>query len=63
MMTLTGNRIIDCALLSWFLAQLCKVVLDLILEDAVFAASDESQSLAMTTGTLKTRNGKIVTGE
>ena len=32
MMTLTGNRIIDCALLSWFLAQLCKVVLDLILE-------------------------------
>ena len=31
-MTLTGNRIIDCALLSWFLAQLAKVVLDIILE-------------------------------
>ena len=37
-------------------------VLDLILEDAVFAASDEAQSLAMTTGTLKTRNGKLVIG-
>ncbi len=31
-MTITGNRIIDCALVSWFLAQLAKVVLDLILE-------------------------------
>ena len=31
-MTLTGNRIIDCALLSWFLAQLTKVLLDLVLE-------------------------------
>ena len=31
-MTLTGNRIIDCALLSWFLAQLLKVVLDLVME-------------------------------
>lgn len=38
-------------------------VLDLTLEDAVFAASDETQSLAMTTETLKTRNGKIVIGE
>ncbi len=38
-------------------------VLDLILEDAVFAASDESQSLAMTTDTLKVRNGKIVVGD
>lgn len=38
-------------------------VLDLILEDAVFAASDEPQSLAMTTGTLKTKNGKLVIGE
>ena len=38
-------------------------VLDLIVEDAVFAASDESQSLAMTTDTLKTKNGKIVIGE
>ena len=36
---------------------------ELVVEDAVFAASDESQSLAMTTDTLKTRNGKIVTGE
>lgn len=38
-------------------------VLDLIVEDAVFAASDENQSLAMTTDTLKTKNGKIVVGE
>lgn len=38
-------------------------VLDLILEDAVFAASDETQSLAMTTDTLNTKNGKIVVGE
>lgn len=38
-------------------------VLELTLEDAVFAASDETQSLAMTTGTLKTRNGKIVVGD
>jgi hypothetical protein len=38
-------------------------VLDLILEDAVFAASDERQSLAMTTGSLKARNGKIVVGD
>lgn len=38
-------------------------VLDLILEDAVFAASDEAQSLAMTTNTLKTRNGRLVIGE
>ena len=38
-------------------------VLDLILEDAVFAASDESQSLAMTTDTLRTKNGKIIVGE
>lgn len=36
---------------------------ELVVEDAVFAASDESQSLAMTTGTLKAKNGKIVTGE
>ena len=28
---LTGNAIIDCALLAWFLAQLIKVVLDAIL--------------------------------
>lgn len=38
-------------------------VLDLIFEDAVFAASNEKKSLAMTTNTLKTRNGRIVIGE
>lgn len=38
-------------------------VCDLIFEDAVFAASDENQSLAMTKNTLKVRNGKIVIGE
>ncbi len=38
-------------------------VYELLVEDAVFASSDESQSLAMTTETLKTRNGKIVIGE
>ena len=38
-------------------------VLDLIVEDAVFAASDETHSLAMTTGTLKTKNGRLVIGE
>ena len=38
-------------------------VLDLIVEDAVFAASDETQCLAMTTGTLKTKNGRLVIGE
>ena len=38
-------------------------VLDLILEDAVFAASDETQSLAMTTDTLKTQNGRLVIGD
>ena len=38
-------------------------VLDLIVEDAVFAASDETQSLAMTTGTLSTKNSRLVIGE
>lgn len=38
-------------------------VCDLIFDDAVFAASDEAESLAMTTNTLKVRNGKIVIGE
>ena len=38
-------------------------VLDLIVEDAVFAASDETQSLAVTMDTLKTKNGRIVIGE
>ena len=30
-MQITGNHIIDCALVAWFLAQVIKVVLDLIL--------------------------------
>ena len=38
-------------------------VCDLVIEDAVFAASDESQSLATLTNTLKAKNGKIVIGE
>ena len=38
-------------------------VLDLIVEDAVFAASDEAQSLAMTTDTLKVKNGRLVIGD
>lgn len=38
-------------------------ILDLIVEDAVFAASDETQSLAMTTDTLNTKNGRLVIGE
>ena len=38
-------------------------VCDLIVEDAVFAASDETKSLAMTTGTLKVKNGKLVIGD
>ena len=38
-------------------------VLDLIVEDAVFAASDEAQSLAMTCDTLKVKNGRLVIGE
>ena len=38
-------------------------VCDLIVEDAVFAASDETESLAMTTNTLKVKNGKLVIGE
>jgi len=38
-------------------------VFELNVKDAVFAASDETQSLAMTTDTLKVKNGKIVTGE
>lgn len=38
-------------------------VFELIVEDAVFAASDETQSLAMTTETLKTKNSRIVIGE
>ena len=38
-------------------------VCDLIVEDAVFAASDETKSLAMTRDTLTVRNGRIVIGE
>ena len=38
-------------------------VFDLTVEDAVFAASDESQSLAMTQKTLKVKNAKIVVGD
>ena len=37
-------------------------VLDIVVEDAVFAASDETESLAMTRRTLNTRSGKIVMG-
>ena len=38
-------------------------VLDLIVDDAVFAASDEPQSLAQTRDTLKVKNGRLVIGE
>ena len=38
-------------------------VLDLIVEDAVFAASDETRSLAVTTDTLKVKNGRLVIGD
>ena len=38
-------------------------ICELIVEDAVFAASDETKSLAMTTGTLKAKNSKVVIGE
>ena len=38
-------------------------VMDLVVEDAVFASSDETLSLAMTRDTLRVRNGKIVIGE
>lgn len=38
-------------------------VYDLIVEDAVFAALDEKESLATMNGTLKTKNGRVVIGE
>lgn len=38
-------------------------VYDLIVEDAVFAASDEKESLAMLQGTLTCRNGRITVEE
>ena len=61
----------SCTILFLFLSRKFRLrgsvragdVLDLIVEDAVFAASDETQSLAMTTDTLKVKNGKIVIGE
>ena len=38
-------------------------VLDLTVVDAVFAASDETQSLAQTCETLRVKNGRLVIGE
>lgn len=38
-------------------------VCDLIFEDAIFASSNEKESLAMTTKTLRVRDGKIVIGD
>lgn len=38
-------------------------ILELAFEDAVFAAVDETQSLASSNGTLKTKNGRIVVGD
>ena len=38
-------------------------VFDLIVEDAVFAASEERDSLAMTRNTLRVKNSRIVIGE
>lgn len=38
-------------------------IYDLIVEDAVFAASDETQSLSVIQGTLKTKDGRIIIGE
>lgn len=38
-------------------------VCDLIVEDAVFAASDEKRSFAMTRRTLRTKDSRIVVGE
>lgn len=37
-------------------------ILELSLDDAVFAATDETKSLASISGTLKTANGRIVIG-
>jgi uncharacterized beta-barrel protein YwiB (DUF1934 family) len=34
--------------------------MELVVEDAVFAAFDETQSLGMTTDTLKIKNSKMV---
>ena len=38
-------------------------ILELSLDDAVFAASDEAESLSSAAGTLRTVNGRIVIGE
>ena len=38
-------------------------ILELSLDDAVFAASDEAESLSGTAGTLRTINGRIVIGD
>ena len=38
-------------------------VYELTVEDAVFAASDESRSLAMTQNTLAVKNARIVVGD
>ena len=38
-------------------------ICDLIVEDAVFAASDETQSLSTNQNTLQIKNGKIIVGE
>lgn len=38
-------------------------ILELSLDDAVFAASDEAESLSRTAGTLRTVNGRIVIGD
>ena len=38
-------------------------VYDLIVEDTVFVASDENQSIATTQNTLDVKNGNIVIGE
>ena len=38
-------------------------IMELSLDDAVFAASDEAESLSRTAGTLRTVNGRIVIGD
>jgi len=39
--------------------EICKITV----KDAVFAANDESDSISMTTGVLKVKNGSIIVGE
>lgn len=41
----------------------CGDIYELSIEDAVFAANDESESLASAKGSLNTRNGRIVVGD